>query len=143
MDRSKFSRILSNSFALFIWILSDFPGVSSILSDYFRLFWIFSEFGWILPYFYVVFLILPDFHVFPRILSDFFGFSHILLNRYIFIQFHSDFPNFFRILADSFQCCRNCILLHTIRSRFFSDYVVFFRNICLFFGFCWILSNYF
>ena len=134
LDSLEFSRVF--------WILTDSLRVSRILIIFYHilsdsLYEIFSEFTRILSY---PLGIWKDPLKFSRIFMFSLGFF-----RFFRILSHS--LEFFWILADSFQICRNltgfsCILLDTLRSRSFSDCVVFFRNLCLFFGFCWILPNH-
>ena len=109
-------------------ILLDSNVVSLILLEFGHIFSYSLGLFRIPPDLLVFFLILPVFHVFSRILSDFSGFSHIL----------PDFSKLSQILCISFGSFPILFCFVGIRL----DSLIFFRNLCLFFGFCWIFWDY-
>ena len=90
--------------------------------------------------------IWPNFHLFYsdserffRILSHSLKLLWILPNLLVSLDFFRFFPIFFPTRLEF-----DWILLYSFFFLIwiFSDYLVFFQNLCLFFGFFWILSDY-
>ena len=85
--------------------------------------------------------IWPNSFVFPPLLVDFFEFSPILSE---FDQILLYFLEFFRIFPDSLRISRNLLGFFHVLSYLFGFFRILWDldSLFIFFGFCWILSNY-